>query len=116
MHLPAVCAQVIIALSILLVWVARFPNVVKEFHEYGLPEIVRSLVGATKISLATLLVVGIWYPALVLIPALLMAALMVCAQLAHLKVHHPWQKYMPSLGLLALSLFVAAVYGGWLRA
>ena len=110
MYTLAVCAQIIIALSIILVWVIRFPNVVKEFHEYGLPDWVRTVVGDTKIALATLLVAGIWYPALVAIPAILMALLMVCAQLAHIKVHHPWQKYVPSLGLLVLSVFVATFY------
>ena len=116
MHALAICAQVIIAFSIVLVWVVRFPNVVKEFHEYGLPDFIRTLVGATKISLATLLVAGIWYPALVFIPAILMALLMICAQIAHVKVHHPWHKYVPSLVLLALSLFVAGVYGGMIHA
>ena len=116
MHALAICAQVIIACSIVLVWVVRFPNVVKEFHEYGLPDWVRTLVGATKISLATLLVAGIWYPRLVLIPAILMALLMICAQMAHVKVHHPWQKYVPSFALLVLSLFVAGVYSGMVHA
>ena len=112
----AVCAQVIIACSIALVWVARFPNVVKEFHEYGLPDAVRTVVGAAKISLATLLIAGIWYPALVFIPALLMALLMACAQVAHVRAHHTWDKYVPSLALLVLSLFVAGVYGGYIHA
>ncbi len=110
MYKLSVLAQVVIALSIVLVWVVRFPNVVKEFHEYGLPDAVRTVVGASKISLATLLIAGIWYPALVAIPALIMAFLMVCAQVAHVKVRHPWQKYVPSLFLLVLSLFVAAVH------
>ncbi len=89
MYTLAIGAQVVIALSILLVWVVRFPNVVKEFHEYGLPDWVRTVVGATKISLATLLIAGIWYPRLVLVPALMMALLMVAAQVAHVKVRHP---------------------------
>ena len=110
MHPLVVCAQAFIACSIALVWVARFPNVVAEFYEYGIPDWVRTVVGATKISLATLLVAGIWYPALVTVPALLMAGLMLCALAAHLKVHHVWQKYLPSGLLLVLSLFVAYVY------
>ncbi len=110
MHNLAIAAQVIIALSIVLVWVLRFPNVVKEFHEYGLSDLTRTIVGDTKIALATLLVAGIWYPALVAIPAILMALLMCGAQVAHYKAHHPWQKYAPSLGLLVLSVFVATVY------
>ena len=115
MHAFAVCAQLLIAASIALVWVARFPNVVKEFHEYGLPDLARTVVGATKISLATLLVAGIWYPGPVVISALLMAGLMICAQIAHIRVHHPWTKYMASLFLLVLSLFVAGVYSGKLH-
>lgn len=108
----AAFAQVIIALSIAIVWIGRFDNIVKEFKEYGIPDVVRNVVGATKISLATLLLAGIWYPSLVLVPALIMAFLMLCAQIAHFRARHPWQKYLPSLGLLILSLFVAGVHSG----
>jgi hypothetical protein len=112
----ALLAQVIVAVSVVYVWVVRLPNVVKEFHEYGIPDLLRNIVGATKIALSTLLIAGIWYPSLVLIPAALMALLMLCAQAAHLKAKHPWQKYVPSLVLLLLSLFVVAVYSGKLGA
>ncbi|HEY0307461.1 MAG TPA: DoxX family protein [Acidobacteriaceae bacterium] len=112
MYQLAICAQIIIALSIVFVWVFRFPNIVKEFEQYHLSELTRSAVGAAKIALSTLLIAGIWYPRLVVVPALLMAFLMLCAQAAHFKVHNPWQKHMPSLGLLLLSLFVAGVYSG----
>lgn len=102
----------IIAISIVIVWVFRFDNIVKEFKQYGLSDLVRSMVGAAKISLATLLVVGIFYQKVVFVSALLMAFLMVCAQLAHIKVRNPFKKYIPSFLLLVLSLFVAAVdYG-----
>lgn len=105
----SIIAQVIVALSILYVWIFRFDNIVKEFKQYELSDLTRSLVGAAKISLSTLLVAGIWYPDLVLIPALLIAFLMLSAQYFHFKVHNPWQKHMPSLILLILSLFIAAV-------
>lgn len=114
MHTAVVAAQLVIALSVVVVWVFRFDNIVKEFKQYGLPDIVRTMVGAAKIALATLLVAGIWYPGLVLVPALLMAFLMLCAQLAHIKVRNPWHKYVPSLVLLLLSLFVAASHAGLL--
>ena len=110
MHRFALCAQVIIACSIAFVWIVRFPNVVAEFHEYGLPDIIRSLVGSTKIVLATLLCAAIWYPELALIPAVLMACLMGCALAAHWKVHHRWQKFMPAAFLLVLSLLVALAH------
>lgn len=111
----SVIAQIVIALSIVVVWVFRFDNIVKEFKQYGLPDLVRNAVGDTKIAMATLLVAGIWYPSLVLVPALIMALLMVGAQFAHIKVRNPWQKYVPSMFLLILSLFVAAVHSGILR-
>lgn len=104
-----VIAQLIVAVSIVIVWVFRFDNIVKEFKQYGLNDLTRTMVGSAKIALATLLVAGIWYPALVLIPALLMAFLMLSAQYFHFKVNNPWQKRVPSLFLLLLCLFIAAV-------
>ncbi|MDA9630768.1 DoxX family protein [bacterium] len=110
----AILAQLIIAISILIVWVFRFDNIVIEFKQYNLSDLIRSIVGASKISLATLLIVGIFYKEVVFISALLMAFLMVCAQIAHIKVKNPLSKYIPSFLLLILSLFVAAVDFGLL--
>jgi len=110
----AILAQLIIAISIIIVWVFRFDNVVVEFKQYNLSDLIRSMVGASKIALATLLVVGIFYKEVVFISALLMALLMVCAQIAHIKVKNPFSKYIPSFLLLILSLFVAAVDCGLL--
>jgi len=109
MNIYSVVAQIIVALSIVIVWVFRFDNIVKEFKQYGLSDLTRTIVGATKIVLSTLLIVGIWYPALLLVPALLMAFLMVSAQYFHFKVNNPWLKHMPSLFLLALCLYIASV-------
>ena len=110
----AILAQLIIAISIIVVWVFRFDNIVIEFKQYDLSDLIRSMVGASKIALATLLVVGIFYEEVVFISALLMAFLMVCAQIAHIKVKNPLSKYIPSFLLLILSLFVAAVDFGLL--
>ena len=110
----AILAQLIIATSIIVVWVFRFDNIVIEFKQYDLSDLIRSMVGASKIALATLLVVGIFYEEVVFISALLMAFLMVCAQIAHIKVKNPLSKYIPSFLLLILSLFVAAVDFGLL--
>ncbi|MGB5943414.1 MAG: DoxX family protein [Leeuwenhoekiella sp.] len=114
MELLATLAQIIIAVSIVIVWVFRFDNIIKEFEQYGLPPLVRNMVGASKIAISTLLVAGIWYDDLVAVPAILMALLMVAAQIAHVSVRNPWHKYLPSLALLVLSLFVAAVHLGYL--
>lgn len=102
-------AQIIVAISIAIVWIFRYDNIVKEFKQYQLSDLTRNMVGAAKISLATLLVAGIWYPSLVLVPALLMAFLMLSAQYFHFKVKNPLEKRIPSLLLLLLCLFIAAV-------
>ena len=110
----ALAAQLIIAISIVIVWVFRFDNIVLEFKQYGLSTLTRSMVGAAKLVLATLLVVGIWYPALVLIPALLMGFLMICAQYFHFKVNNPFQKRIPALFLLILCFYIVAVSLNWI--
>jgi hypothetical protein len=104
----SIIAQIIVALSIMIVWVFRFNNVEKEFKLFGLSDLIRNMVGATKIALSTLLIAGIWYSDLVLIPALILAFLMISAQYFHFKAGNPWQKHMPSLLLLILCLFMAA--------
>ena len=109
MNTYAVVAQIIVAVSVGYVWVFRFDNIVLEFKQYDLNDLTRTMVGATKIVLAALLVAGIWYPALVLIPAIIMGLLMVGAQYYHFKVHNPWSKHLPSLVLLILCIFIALV-------
>jgi hypothetical protein len=105
----SIIAQLIVAVSVIIVWVFRFDNIVKEFKQYELSDLTRTIVGSTKIAAATLLIAGIWYPSLVLIPALIMAFLMLSAQYFHFKVNNPWQKRIPSFLLLLLSLYIAAV-------
>jgi len=100
-------SQIIVAISVVYVWTFRFHNVLKEFEQFGLSDITRNIVGATKISLATLLIVGIWYSSLVLIPSILMGLLMIGAQYFHLKISNPFIKRLPSLILLVLTAFIA---------
>jgi hypothetical protein len=109
MHTISIYAQFVVALSVAYVWIFRYENIVSEFKQYGISDLLRNIVGASKIALATLLIVGVWYPALVLVPALLMAGLMLCAQAAHIKVKNPLKKFIPSALLLILCLFVAGV-------
>ena len=109
MNTYSIIAQIIVALGVGYVWIFRLDNIIVEFKQYGLSDQTRTLVGATKIILATLLIVGIWYPSFRLIPALIMAFLMVSAQYFHYKVKNPMSKRMPSLFLLLLCLFIAAV-------
>jgi len=100
-------AQITVAISVVYVWTFRFNNVLKEFEQFGLSDLTRNIVGTTKIALATLLVAGVWYSSLVLIPSILMGLLMIGAQYFHFKISNPFIKHLPSLILLALSVFIA---------
>ena len=100
-------SQITVAISVVYVWTFRFHNVLKEFEQFGLSDLTRNIVGAAKISLATLLVVGIWHPSLVLISSILMSILMIGAQYFHFKISNPFIKHLPSLILFSLSSFIA---------
>ena len=105
-----VLSQITISISILIVWVFRFDNIVVEFEQYGLSSLLRNIVGASKISLATILVLGIWHNEYLFIDSISMAFLMLCAQFFHFRAKNNWRKFLPSLFLLILSLFIASCY------
>ena len=42
--------QLIVAVSVLIVWIFRFDNIVIEFKHYGYSDLLRNFVGASKIS------------------------------------------------------------------
>lgn len=100
-------AQIIVAASVFYVWIFRYDVIIKEFKQFGLSDLTRTFVGAAKISVATLLVAGIWFPALVAIPAILMGLFMAAAQFFHFKIKNPFIKHLPSLVLLILCIFIA---------
>jgi hypothetical protein len=102
-----IITQLVLALSVAYVWIFRFDNVVKEFKQFGLNDITRNFVGASKIALATLLVAGIWHSSLVQIPAVLMGLFMISAQYFHFKIKNPFIKHLPSLMLLILCAIIA---------
>jgi hypothetical protein len=45
MEVLSVIAQLIVAVSVLVVWVFRFDNIVKEFKQYELSDLTRMIVG-----------------------------------------------------------------------
>ena len=102
-----ILAQAIVAFSVYYVWIFRFHNVLKEFKSFDLSDLTRNFVGASKISLSTLLLAGIWFPTFVFIPSLLMAVFMISAQFFHFKIKNTFIKHLPSLVLLILSLIIA---------
>lgn len=101
-----IVVQIIVAASVAFVWVFRIHNVIKEFNQFGLSDVTRSFVGFSKTVLATLLVAGIWYESLVLVPAILMGLFMVAAQYFHFKADNPFKQRLPSLLLLLLCVFI----------
>ncbi len=99
--------QIILGLSVVYVWIFRYDNVVTEFKQFGINDLTRNFVGASKIAMATLLIAGIWHSSLILIPALLMGIFMIAAQYFHFKIKNPFIKHLPSLILLILSAIIA---------
>jgi hypothetical protein len=104
-----IIAQIIVATSVSYIWIFRYDVIIKEFKDFGLSDFTRTFVGASKISIATLLIAGIWYPSLIPIPSILMGSFMLAAQFYHFKIKNPFIKHLPSLILLILCSLIALV-------
>ena len=102
-----IISQIIVAVSVAYVWIFRYDVIIAEFKLFGLSDLTRTFVGASKIALATLLLAGIWYPSLVTIPAILMGFFMLAAQYFHFKIKNPFFKHLPSLIFLLICVFIA---------
>lgn len=100
--------QVIVAISVYYVWIFRFHNVIAEFKQFGYSDEFRNFVGAAKMSISALLILGLCYNEITLYAALGMALFMLSAQLTHLQVKNPFKQRLPSLIFLMMSLFIAA--------
>jgi hypothetical protein len=88
--------------------------VIKEFNQFGYSDNFRNFVGAAKISISALLILGICYSEITAYSALAMAFFMLCAQFSHIKVRNPLMQRIPSLIFLLMSLFIAASNCGWI--
>jgi|APGre2960657468_1045069.scaffolds.fasta_scaffold134037_1 hypothetical protein len=102
-----IISQLIVAISVLFVWIFRFHNVEKEFKQFGLSVTIRSAVGTSKIALATLLLVGICQPSYVFYSAISMGFFMLSAQYFHFKLKNPLQQRIPSFIFLSLCVYIA---------
>ena len=113
-----IAAQITIALSIYNVWFFRFNKPTRyrgknaetmkdEFISYGLPDYFVWLIGFLKVTLATLLLIGIYINSLVFPASVGMAILMVGAIAMHIKVKDDIIKSLPATIFLILSLFIA---------
>jgi hypothetical protein len=112
--------KIIIAVSIINVWLFRFKkstiwrgnnadNMKEEFKAYGLPEWLMYVVGSLKVSLSLGLLLSIYFNELEIYSAYGIAFLMLIAILMHLKIGDPIKKSLPAFIFLSLSLFVAIV-------
>ncbi|MEI8223755.1 MAG: DoxX family protein [bacterium] len=110
--------QIILALGLINVWLVRFrkptkyrgkgaANMEQEFRAYGLPTWFMYLIGAAKMIIAVLLVIGLWIPVVVLPAAAVLAVLMVGAVSMHIKVRDACIRMMPALLMLAMAVAVA---------
>ena len=112
--------QVVVALGLLNVWLLRAASATsyrgadakslkEEFAAYGLPDFFFYLVGALKIGSAIALIAGIWFDALVLPAAALVAVLMIGALAMHIKVQDAARKSLPAFLMLLMSGGVLAL-------
>ena len=115
--------QVIVGLGLLNVWLVRARSATayrggaaqslkEEFAVYGLPEWTFYVVGGLKIVSGVLLIIGIWVPRLVVVPALIVAGLMVGALAMHAKAKDPASKFLPALSVLVLSVAILVLNRG----
>ena len=113
-----IAAQIVIAISIYNVWFLRFNKDTKyrggdaqsmkdEFASYGLPDYFVWVIGFSKVTLATLLIIGIYINSLVFPASVGMALLMIGAIAMHVKVKDDIIKSLPATIFLILSLVVA---------
>ncbi len=117
MDIVVLLIQVVIALSLMLVWLFRAnretvyrggnaKNMKEEFAVYGLPYWFMIGIGILKVGFAILLIVGIWVPSLTLISSIAIAVLMAGALSMHIRVRDPFKKSLPALSLFLLSVVV----------
>tara|TARA_B100001287_G_scaffold132754_2_gene111841 strand:- start:2698 stop:3042 length:345 start_codon:yes stop_codon:yes gene_type:complete len=104
----SIAFQLIVSISVLIVWVFRFDNIVVEFKHYGYSDLLRNFVGVAKTSTSTLLILSLWYNEITVYASLSMAFFMLCAQISHIKVKNPFIKFVPSLIFLIMCLFIAS--------
>ncbi len=115
-------AQTAAALWIINVWTLRFnkdtgyrggeaKNMKEEFAVYGLPEPAMYAVGATKVALASAMLVGNFVPRITRPASIGLAAFMVGAIGMHIKAGDSVKQYLPALSVFSLATISAIVNG-----
>mgnify|MGYP001449372997 FL=1 len=118
MDMLVMTLQIFIAFVIFAVWIFRpnldtnyragnAKNIVEEFAVYGLPKWSVYVVGATKLTLALALIVGIWYTQLAQYAVMGMGILMAGALICHLKTRgDPLSRATPASIMLVMCFLV----------
>ena len=112
--------NLIIALTLLNVWLLRFNketmyrggdanSMKEEFTVYGLPIWFMYFIGLSKITLACLLILGIWWSELNVYSYIVLSILMIGAIVMHFKVKDPIIKSVPAISVLTLLLVLLGV-------
>lgn len=112
--------QTAAALWILNVWFLRFnkdtgyrggdaTNMKEEFAEYGMSEKAMYAVGAAKVSLAVMMLVGLREPKLARPASAGLAAMMLGAIGMHVKVKDPVKRSLPAISVFTLSTVSALI-------
>lgn len=110
--------QIIVALSILNVWLIQnkkptrwrggnATTIIEEFEVYGLSKQMCYIIGFLKITFAILLLVAIWFPVVKQLAALGLAALLLGSIAMHIKIKDPLLKSFPAALFLVLCLIIA---------
>lgn len=106
--------QIVIAIGIFNVWLLNFKkrskyrggnsqNMTEEFTAYGFNNWFMKIIRFSKLSLACLLIAGIWFPNLVDVSAFLIGCFMIGTIGVHIKINDPLIKSLPAFTILALS-------------
>jgi hypothetical protein len=93
--------QTFVAMSVIYVWVVRYAAVLRDFESFALPDWLRDVTGAGKLTGSALLLgVGTGLEG---VGAAIIGLFMLAAVVMHLRAKNPVRKMLPSVGLGALA-------------
>lgn len=118
MNYITIVLQVIVAISILNVWLIQnkkatqwrggeATTIIEEFKAYGLPVWMCYTVGTLKVLLAIGLLAAIWYPEIRQVSALGLAVLLLGSIVMHIKIKDPLKKSFPAFLFLLMCVYIA---------
>ena len=127
MNMIGKLAQTAAALWILNVWFFRFnkdtgyrggdaTNMKEEFAVYGISERTMYAVGATKVGLASTMLVGLAVPRVARPASIGLATFMLGAIGMHIKAGDTMKRYLPALSVFSLATISAVLNGDRPRA